>query len=461
MWAVVAATALVSSLLLALLWRWRRRRRRRRSGDDVLVGFFHPGMAQDGGGGERVLWCAVAAVQQAWPHAQVAIYAGLDGGDVHMDVAARANDLFGTRLLRPVKLVPLKHTRLLEPQTWPRFTLIGQSLGSMVVAWEALASLAPDVFIDTAGHAFTYPVARWAGCSVVAYVHYPLVSSDMIARVRRRQALYNNAPGIASSLLASSLKLWYYRLVAALYGAAGRCAIVAMANSSWTRAHIASLWGRTPSLELPLSRPLGPKCFISVAQFRPEKAHGLQLEAFRNASRLARAAGVADASRARLVLVGSCRHVADQQRLEDLHALASTLGIADQVDFHVNVSYEELKRLLGASIAGLHTMTDEHFGISVVEYMAAGAVPIAHNSGGPRADIVLPEEGTSCATGFLAASVEEFSHAMLRVLTMSESELAAMAAAARRSVARFSVENFTASFLESLHSELLDVGGAN
>lgn len=36
----------------------------------------------------------------------------------------------------------------------------------------------------------------------------------------------------------------------------------------------------------------------------------------------------------------------------------------------------ELVQLLGGAVAGLHAMIDEHFGISVVEYMAAGAVPI-------------------------------------------------------------------------------------
>jgi glycosyltransferase involved in cell wall biosynthesis len=43
---------------------------------------------------------------------------------------------------------------------------------------------------------------------------------------------------------------------------------------------------------------------------------------------------------------------------------------------HVMLKFREMVKLLGGAIAGLHTMTDEHFGIVVVEYMASGAVPI-------------------------------------------------------------------------------------
>lgn len=42
---------------------------------------------------------------------------------------------------------------------------------------------------------------------------------------------------------------------------------------------------------------------------------------------------------------------------------------------------------------GLHTMWNEHFGISVVELMAAGLVVVAHNSGGPKLDIIPDPSG--------------------------------------------------------------------
>lgn len=52
--------------------------------------------------------------------------------------------------------------------------------------------------------------------------------------------------------------------------------------------------------------------------------------------------------------------------------MAQTLGVAGSVDFCVNASAAEVKEVLGGAVGGLHSMLDEHFGISVVEYMAAG-----------------------------------------------------------------------------------------
>jgi glycosyltransferase involved in cell wall biosynthesis len=38
--------------------------------------------------------------------------------------------------------------------------------------------------------------------------------------------------------------------------------------------------------------------------------------------------------------------------------------------------------MLAAAKVYLHTMVGEHFGISIVEAMASGCIPVSHNSGG-------------------------------------------------------------------------------
>lgn len=62
-----------------------------------------------------------------------------------------------------------------------------------------------------------------------------------------------------------------------------------------------------------------------------------------------------------------------------------------------------LQWLSRASI-GLSTMIDEHFGINIVEYMAAGVVPVTHASGGPLNDIVVPFNGKPTGASFFSLS---------------------------------------------------------
>ncbi|TQS38036.1 hypothetical protein Golomagni_01468 [Golovinomyces magnicellulatus] len=42
---------------------------------DGIVGFFHP-FCNAGGGGERVLWAAIQAIQNRWPKAKCVVYTG-------------------------------------------------------------------------------------------------------------------------------------------------------------------------------------------------------------------------------------------------------------------------------------------------------------------------------------------------------------------------------------------------
>uniref|UniRef100_A0A7S3QMY8 GDP-Man:Man(3)GlcNAc(2)-PP-Dol alpha-1,2-mannosyltransferase n=1 Tax=Dunaliella tertiolecta TaxID=3047 RepID=A0A7S3QMY8_DUNTE len=459
------------------------------------VAFFHP-FADGGGGGERVLWCAVKAVLEAAPHVRVVIYVRDEAPSTHQllaDAAHRFNISVpaaadAAAAARPppqqqqqqqqqskgdltaaaqgkslsgaangptgthkdlIRVVRLKRSRLLLPKTYPRFTLLGQALGSMAVALEALGKLVPELFIDTTGWAFTYPIAAAAGAKVAAYTHYPTVSTNMIGRLWQRNVDFNNDASIAGSWFMTSAKALYYNTFALVYGAAGGCAHATLVNSSWTQRHIESLWwgGRpiyrvyppcdTQDLQtLPLDRRLKQLYLISVAQFRPEKNHRLQLEAFAAAKQKAGDPSLSPFSAfalraARLKMVGSCRNDVDAALLSDLQAQARELGLEGYVDWHINVSYAELRELLGGAVGGLHTMVDEHFGISVVEYMAAGVIPIAHNSAGPREDIIVPLTLASNGVGgflppddfaapqppngFLATSLQEFTDAIFQV----------------------------------------------
>lgn len=164
----------------------------------------------------------------------------------------------------------------------------------------------------------------------------------------------------------------YYCLFALLYGMAGSCCDLIMVNSSWTLDHILSLW-RAPNrtsvvyppcdvsafLDVPLEDDGDRKChsIVSVGQFRPEKDHRLQIRAFKKA--LEKRGG----RPLRLVLIGGCRNQEDEDRVLMLRGLCQELGVADKVEFKLNIPFEELKREMAEATIGLHTMWNEHFGI--------------------------------------------------------------------------------------------------
>ncbi len=93
----------VSSIVLCRLYAWMRRCR---GGREYLVGFFHP-WAASGGGGERVLWLAIAALHSTDQALRCMVYTGDDVRPaVILDKARRQ---FGVTLERPISFTYLKY----------------------------------------------------------------------------------------------------------------------------------------------------------------------------------------------------------------------------------------------------------------------------------------------------------------------------------------------------------------
>lgn len=106
-----------------------------------MVGLFHP-YCNAGGGGERVLWCAVRAIQCQHPDIHIAIYTG-DCIPVK-DLLQNSFKKFNVKIEETnLEFVTLTKRRWVEASKYPYFTLLGQSLGSMVLGFEAILKLVP------------------------------------------------------------------------------------------------------------------------------------------------------------------------------------------------------------------------------------------------------------------------------------------------------------------------------
>mmetsp|Transcript_63678 Transcript_63678/g.94538 ORF Transcript_63678/g.94538 Transcript_63678/m.94538 type:complete len:293 (+) Transcript_63678:92-970(+) len=286
----------------------------------------------------------------------------------------------------------------------------------------------------------------------------------MLSMVFERRPSYNNDSKITASRITTCIKLIYYTIFAIAYGIVGSMSSLVMVNSTWTHGHIQFLWRLasnlcivyppcdTKSLEdLPLENR--KDIILSIGQFRPEKDHALQLRSF--ALLLKKYPDDTKKTwNVKLALVGSCRGPDDEQRVEELRNLSASLDISDSVEFVLNRPYPELREYLGRASVGIHTMWNEHFGIGVVEMMAAGLITIAHNSGGPKADILAPFKGNM--TGYLASTEEEYADAMYEALVESkrtgDDSNMKMRQLARESSSRFSDEVFVDSFKHAIVS---------
>ncbi|KAL4750755.1 hypothetical protein BDW72DRAFT_175207 [Aspergillus terricola var. indicus] len=454
-----------------------------------IIGFFHP-FCNAGGGGERVLWEAVRATQRRWPKAVCAIYTG-DLNVTKEAMLERVQTRFNIQLHAPtVELLYLTTRKYVQSSMYPYMTLLGQSLGSLIVGYDAFTLLVPDIFVDTMGYAFAVAFCKLLFPSVPtgAYVHYPTISTDMLQSLDDKTGLKGINAG-AGTGLKGTLKRKYWLAFARLYGWIGGHIDVVMCNSSWTSSHIRSIWGpsrHTPFLssqtlkykdpvvvfpptavsDIQFTIPVTPETettrtptLLYIAQFRPEKNHPLILRSFaRFLERHNKIKGLSTEKQKpepQLILIGTVRPSSpDETHIYNLRLLAHELRIRNNTTFLCDASWPTILSHLGTASIGVNAMWNEHFGICVVEYQAAGLIAVVHDSGGPREDIVidLPESDSGSnslesrgtrATGFRATTEEEFADAFEKALSLSNDEKVGMRLRARKSALRFTEEEFS------------------
>jgi glycosyltransferase involved in cell wall biosynthesis len=218
---------------------------------------------------------------------------------------------------------------------------------------------------------------------------------------------------------------------------------VVAANSPYTARWIEELWGRSAAVLPPpvRLRAGGSKrpVILAVGRFFPNvSGHSKKQLELVEAFRVACASGLEGWE---LHLVGGCSN-AERGYVETVRKAAVGLPVR----FHVNARGEDLGELFSAASlfwhgAGfgedLRTHPDrfEHFGISVVEAMSAGAVPVVYEHGGPAA--IVREGGC----GELFATIEELA-AKTVALVRDDARRDQLAAAARERATEFAYDRF-------------------
>lgn len=308
---------------------------------------------------------------------------------------------------------------------------------------------------------------------------------DMLNLVWERRPTYNNISSISQNKVYTYIKLLYYIIFAFAYGLVGSLADIILVNSTWTFNHITYLWRfYNPFYILFQKKKQCRKkihvvyppcditsvdeantnennqrkrnnCIVSIGQFRPEKDHTKQIQSFATfVSKYNDIPSLPPREEIKLLLIGSCRNEFDYRRVEELQTLAyETLGLTkDQVQFIINEPYPVLLHHMSSSLIGIHTMWNEHFGISVVEMMSNGLITIGHDSGGPKSDIISVTRGGSsdCSeweqSGFLAHTEDEYVQAMIDIYQLEEKDKHKIRHAAKLSCERFSDEVFMHAF---------------
>lgn len=194
-----------------------------------------------------------------------------------------------------------------------------------------------------------------------------------------------------------------------------------IANSLYTKGWIEKRWGKDSVVLYPICENMGPaqkkdKIILNVGRFFADngeshhKRQDLLIKSFAQMKELHSSGWV-------LHLVGS---TADDAKSREYIEKVKKLARDWPVELHFNTSFEELRDLYQKASIYWHAtgygfdanklpQTQEHFGITTVEAMSAGAVPVVVNAGGQ------PETVDHEKNGYLWDNIEQLQAYTIKV----------------------------------------------
>jgi glycosyltransferase involved in cell wall biosynthesis len=265
------------------------------------------------------------------------------------------------------KKVVAKNTRYLFPRTVGFFGLYQRLLTGI----SSLGLKDIDLIISTNGTVL--PLGIQKHIPSILYVHFPTALLNSVSYYasndRYRKSLFWKTYSIPYRILANKLTK----------SALSRSSLV-VANSYFTKNAIRKVYPRInpevlyPPVEidrfsLAYNSSRRESRVIVISRFSPEK----QIEKAIEIAKIVK--------NVEFEVVGFLAH-ANRQYFKSLEKMIERNGLENKMRLTPNVSYREMIDKMSVSKVYLHTTFGEHFGVSVIEAMAAGLITVVPSIGG-------------------------------------------------------------------------------
>jgi len=283
-------------------------------------------------------------------------------------------------------------TYSLLPKMLPLFGIY-QRLGIFIPLSKAIEKEKPDaVFIDCELYKPVLKLKERVGFRLLEYIHFPFHAFLKLKTNLLRNILDRAWIEYWEYHRKYDKGFWkpYFKLWLKLFNKVARdnpfeVADIVMVNSRYIATLVKKLWGSEPVV---LNPPVRVRDFEPYAR-RPFEKRDNAIVMIGRISPEKRIEDVIDAialteTKPALRVVGGLIQSAVPYK-KSLERMAKKKGV--KIEFYPNVSREELVKIATSSKVFVHATVGEHFGIAVVEGIAAGCPVIVHRSGGPYVDI--------------------------------------------------------------------------
>ena len=263
------------------------------------------------------------------------------------------------------KMPPIKNVKYISP-----FSI--NCLGIYQRLLTTISSLnleSSDIVINTNGNSLPFNIPHNILC--ILYIHFP-------AFLQTSAEYYNNK--YKKSLFWKAYFKPYQIMTHLLTKRALKRSNIIFTNSKFTQNAIKKVYPSfDPQVIYP---PVDLERFSSCLRSNSRENQVLVISRFSPEKQLEKAILIAKILKdTKFILIGNLL-AANQSYFKYLQKMVQDYGLTHRIKLIPNATKGQILNAMSTSMVYLHTMNGEHFGISIVEAMAAGLIPVVPSYGG-------------------------------------------------------------------------------